>query len=578
VLTLLEPGLPQSWLPDETLFSLCSRYHAASGNRLPSTTCQMLFGHKMQGSAHDFPARLGHFVAVSDGRLGNIHDIVEERSVLPLYMRFTTANLVENVLEAAGKSSAGSLKFQLGLLTSRFRANHPLKGCPVCMTENMRDHSTSFWHREHQMPGVWVCRLHGCRLLASDLKATGVSRFHWLLPTRSQFPVHDDSPPSVSAIRLAEMVIDLVSMRSLRLSPQVLCLTYRAVLRDRGLLAGSNQRLRHGDAGRSYAAFVAPLLSLQQLDGLPASVDGAAGEIARLVGPVRSGIHPLRHLALSAWLFRDSKELLEQYEAVGSLACAALGPEDTIRDVHAVGNEDRRSQFFAHISAGASVTGAARHAGIDPTTGMAWAAAQGISTPRRAKHLKADIRMALIALLRSGASKAQAAESAKVSQTTITTVLRTEVGLHDAWKQAQFTNTQCSMRTKWECVITTNPLSGVKAARMSEPAIYAWLYRNDRDWLTAQTVAMVKAARNPQARVDWDKRDRNLADQVRRVALRLFEAKPDGRIKLFELYQQLPELKAKLFKLDRLPLTRAAIFDVLRRASGQYELREGNLG
>jgi hypothetical protein len=60
---LVEPGLPHAWLPDETLFSLCSRYHRASGNQLPTTTCKALFGHKLQGAAHDFPARLNHFCA-----------------------------------------------------------------------------------------------------------------------------------------------------------------------------------------------------------------------------------------------------------------------------------------------------------------------------------------------------------------------------------------------------------------------------------------------------------------------------------------------------------------------------------
>ena len=50
---------------------------------------------------------------------------------------------------------------------------------------------------------------------------------------------------------------------------------------------------------------------------------------------------------------------------------------------------------------------------------------------------------------------------------------------------------------------------------------------------------------------------------MRRVALELHEAEPDRRIKLFQIYQRLPELKAKLFKMDRLPLTRSALYSVL---------------
>jgi len=103
----------------------------------------------------------------------------------------------------------------------------------------------------------------------------------------------------------------------------------------------------------------------------------------------------------------------------------------------------------------------------------------------------------------------------------------------------------------------------VTAARLAEPAVYAWLYRNDHNWLKTQTLAMERVVRGPQARVDWDQRDRQLSDQVKRVALELHEAEPKLRIKLFQIYQRLPELKAKLFKLDRLPLTRSELYAVV---------------
>src|SRR3546814_4771453 len=47
------------------------------------------------------------------------------------------------------------------LLTSRFRANHPLKACPACMTKDLDDHQTTYWRLDHQFPGVWHCPVHG---------------------------------------------------------------------------------------------------------------------------------------------------------------------------------------------------------------------------------------------------------------------------------------------------------------------------------------------------------------------------------------------------------------------------------
>jgi len=559
-------GLPQKWLPDETLFSLCSRYHFASGNQLASTTCKALFGHKTQGSAHDFPARLGHFLGVVGTALGSADDIVEARTVLPFYLRFASPGLAGGVTKAAVQNSSGSLKFQLGLLTSRFRANHPLKACHACMNEDRRDHATAYWHKAHQLPGVWVCLRHRCWLVASDLKATGVSRFHWILPSHSQFPSVDDSVPPRTTFSLAEMVTELVSRAKLALSPEVLPATYRRALRDRGLLGTTGRRLRHKEAGKRYASFLEPLGILEQLGSLPSSSASASAEIARLIGPARSGIHPIRHLSLATWLFDSTDEFLEQY-ATAKRESSAVEAEDLSAKPAPIADEreELEGQLLALLTAGFSVSRAAREIGIDTTTGIVWAASQGVATQRRPKILKRSVRDALIRLLRRGASKARAATVGCVSVQTITTLLRSEVGLHQAWKDAQFANVRRQSRRRWLRSTAANPHSGVKAARMAEPAAYAWLYRNDRDWLTEQADAMDKAIRSPQARVDWDLRDRHLSDLVRRVALELHEAAPERRLRLFQVYQRLPELKAKLFKLDRLPLTRTALFEVLGR-------------
>lgn len=563
----LESGLPQQWLPDETLFSLCSRYHKASGNRLASTTCKALFGHPQQGSAHDFPARLDHFSRMAGGLLGTPESIIEKHTILPLYLRFATADLVRRAILASCEGSVGSLKFQLGLLTSAFRANHPLKACPICMREDAEHFATAYWHREHQLPGLWVCRQHGCRLLSSDLKATGVSRFHWILPSASQFQAPDTSPVPPSIFRFGHMVAAVGSREGLHLGPDRLSQAFRLGLDREGFLKGPTQCLRREAAGGSYAAFLKPLVSVEQLNALPSSVTMACADLTRQLGPRASAVHPLRRLALAAWLFEDLDDLLAIHSATlarcssrqHSAGQAGATSRDTAPDA-------RKKQFFSALVTSKSLSAAARSAGIDTTTAMAWCASQGISTPRRPKILKPELRAALTAMLRKGIGKREVAEAGKVSLQTITTLLRTEVGLHEEWKLAGFKNAQRHNRRRWVRTTSNNPISGVKAARMKEPSVYAWLYRNDRDWLSERTNEMAKAARSSGRRVDWDTRDSELSIQVRQVALHLVTEDAVKRIKLFQLYQKIPELKAKLSKLDRLPLTRSAIYSALGKS------------
>ncbi len=560
----IECGLPQRWLPDETLFSLCSRYHMASGNHLASTTCKLLFGHPTQGSAHDFPARLNHFLTVAGSNLGSADEIVEARTVLPIYLRFASPKLAETVRRASAEASSGALKFQLGILTSRFRANHPLKACRACMIEDAQVHATAYWHWSHQLPGVWVCLHHRHWLVASDLKATGVRRFHWILPFQAQFPPGDESVPPDQAFALAKMVVGLASREMLSLDPQALTRTYRQALGVHGLLSSPGHRLRRYEAGQQYAVFLQPLPRFEQLGGLPRSSEAAAGEVARLIGAVRSGIHPLRHLMLSTWLLGRVEKFLSLYEQVNRPYEALQAAQASTHSIPASNVVDeRKHRFAALLELGLSVSRASREIGVDTNTGMAWAAGLGVATPRRPKLLVPEVRKTLIRLLSRGVPKDKAAAAGNVSVQTITNLLRSEVGLHEAWKEAQFQSAKRRCRRRWTRCISCNPHSGVKAARLTEPAVYAWLYRNDRDWLKTQSLAMERIARSPQARVNWDERDRQLSDQVRRVALELHEAQPDRRIKLFQIYQRVPELKAKLFKLDLLPLTRSVLYAVL---------------
>lgn len=270
---------------------------------------------------------------------------------------------------------------------------------------------------------------------------------------------------------------------------------------------------------------------------------------------------------LATWLLGSVEEFLSIYKKVDRHYEASQPTQSSTPSTAAsMLVDERKHRLAVLLESGLSVSRASSEIGVDTNTGMAWAASLGIATPRRPKLLVPEVRKALIRLLSRGVSKDRTAATGNVSVQTITNLLRTEVGLHEAWNVAQFESARRRCRRRWLRYVTVNPHSGVKAARLAEPAVYAWLYRNDRDWLKAQTFAMERVARSPQARVDWDQRDQQLSEQVRRVALELHEAEPDRRIKLFQIYQRLPELKAKLFKMDRLPLTRSALYAVLGKS------------
>ena len=568
---LFASDVPLQWLPDETLFSWCSRYHRLSGNYLAATTCKALFGHARQGCAHDLPSRVSHFSRITGGLLGTAEEIVRGRTMLPFYLPFAAPETAVAAIEAMSGPSIGSLKFQLGLLTSRFRANHPLKACPSCMAEDRSRAATAYWHREHQWPAVWICRRHRVWLATSDLKSTGVGRFQWTLPDERHLSIRSDSDGIEGPVAaLADAATSLAALdASVHLAPQAVKRALRGALRSRGLMAGDGaERLNLRAIGLEYGAFVRALHVVPALRALPTTADGAAAEVGRLTYGRQSGAHVIRYLALVAWLFPTFDRFVEAFEAPVPPEATQSEDAEATSEHSGQPSNPRRQALLDLLTSGSSPSGAARKLGVDPATAMAWAATAGIATKGRPQLLRGEARAQTIAALRTGASKLDAASVAKVSVEIITKLLRTEIGLRDDWRSAQLAQARRRARNLWLQVIADNPLLGAKAVRLLEPAASAWPYRNDKQWLDGQVSRLSRAESKGGSTVDWDSRDLTLAAEVQRVGAALAADVPGTRLKLWQLYQRIPELKAKLARLDRLPLTRAAIQSLTRAQQG----------
>jgi hypothetical protein len=549
--------LPIEWLPDETLFSLCSRFHYLAGHLSPSKTCRQLFGHSQQGSQHDLPSRLYHFAVVTGGFLGTAESIIRTRTLLSFYLPFHEARMVNNAISAMCGGGIGSLKFRLGLLTSRFRANHPLKACARCINEDIEAFNTSYWHLTHQLPGIWVCPTHQEPLLVAQQKHTGVGRFLWYLPNQTE--LIPAVPPAASdtikarLVKIAEFALHVPAISPSTFAASQLAKCFRHQYMKIGFQARSNVRL--GDAALAFSQFCEPLRIVSEFQALPASQREAHSQLSRQLQVARGSAHPLRTIVLGASIFESWEEFMTAYGHSSS------------SDAPLITNEGQPAPINPLVGAaiqliseeGLSCRDAAARLGVATNSVMAWASNAGIHVQRRPKVLKPPIRESAIADLRTGHDKTAIATTYGISVETVTRLLATEPGLRDAWNEARFLATQGKYRNAWSQAISNNPSLGSKAVRMLEPAAYAWLYRNDLAWLTTQLDQMPKVRQGNNSKTDWDLRDRELATLVAKAALEIAEKNPQCRITLQMIYQRVHSLKPKLAQLDRLPLTRHAI-------------------
>jgi hypothetical protein len=103
------------FLPGETLYSLCARFHNLSGNRLASTTSHQLFGVDSAAMLHDFPSHLSSFEERTKGVFGNVEHLAHNRTLLKFYAPYQPAKRINAGVEAMAGAGIDRLKFRLGL-------------------------------------------------------------------------------------------------------------------------------------------------------------------------------------------------------------------------------------------------------------------------------------------------------------------------------------------------------------------------------------------------------------------------------------------------------------------------------
>lgn len=562
------------WLPDETLFSLASRYHWLLGNRRPDFTCRALFGHHQRGSCHDFPASVDEFASRTAGVLGDSRSIILEHTLLPYYFPFRTKYDVESSVSAARGSGLGSLKGRLGILASKFGAAHPLKACATCMAFDRREHGTTYWHRNHQWPGVWVCHLHDTALMRALGKVNSQGRFHWLVPDEMAFAAPGEPRTVLDALPRLRLLADgAISLGTLspgsHFDPALVLQTYRVQLRDLEIASPSGRLNLTALASllESTCGSLGGIHGFQVLDGRESSL---LSQFTRLVQSSRSVAHPLRYLLLAITLFGSWPRFFGAYRKCESSPNGGSGCRSFERQGQQ-GQEPldpRRQSVVDSVRLGTSVSASAASVGVTVATAMAWIAAAGLRTPRRPKLLTVELRELAIRRLRAGASKEAVAGAICLSVQTVTHLLRTEPGLSIAWHESLLSKARRVARKTWSRTASRLGFPSLAVIRQMQPAVFAWLYRNDRAWLQEFSQSLYSHPRTNGSGVRWDKRDVELSTAIRRAALAHAAAQPEAKLRLSHLCDAVAQLKGRLSSLDRLPLTRAAIAEVRKRRRG----------
>ena len=134
-------------------------------------------------------------------------------------------------------------------------------------------------------------------------------------------------------------------------------------------------------------------------------------------------------------------------------------------------------------------------------------------------------------------------------------------------------------RERWLTLQLEHPEASKTTLRQMAPATYAWLYKNDREWLN-QNSPILRVPVSSNHRVDWQHRDRQVLAQVQDVVALLLNAKKPIRLTIGRIGKTV-DLQALLLyspvveSMQRMnAFVSTSVLAQLERISGSYHFTE----
>jgi hypothetical protein len=562
--------------PEELLYSLCARYCDRMEYPSLRSVIQELFGNTNVIASVDLPSHIDNFVAaLPPGHHYTVDKLIDNHTLLPFYGPFLPPDRLSRLRDDMRGSGGPAIHMRAGIMACHIPLPEWLRFCSLCVVEDRKRFGEAFWHRVHQVPGVEVCPLHEILLQNSKAPARNViTRYEFISAERalkeiSVQPTVTDVPCEIF-VKIARDAYWLLSQPNLSQEPKSLHDRYRRVLVDLNLATYRGRVDSNALLNRFRGMYSPELLNL-----LHCEIDERVNEnwLLRLVRTSRCAQHTLHHLLLLHCLGHTAEtffsissdwqpfgvapwpclnptcryyrqfQIMEcqvthsQYvsgKPIGTFSCTCgftysrTGPDTSTEDLFRLSKvksfgrvwENRLRALWEDETV--SLRGIAYQLGVDPLTVKRHTTRLGLPFPRPVSH---SLPLKEAEKLRHRNAAMPESDKREVK------------------------------RARWLTTMKEDPGAGVKILRSKIPGVYTWLYKNDLEWLKEHIPTRKKAIQRS-TRVDWNMRDRQLAELVKSSAIRIKNAPGRPiRVTLTAIGRDISQTALLQQHLNKLPLT-----------------------
>lgn len=502
--------------PDELFFSVCARFHQRSGAS-HREMLTVLFGQPMATAVLDLPCRLEYLEKQIDAEPILTADMfIEHNTLLPLYRPFLPTDRFSKIRAWMMASDYGDrIHMSSGIMASGISAPTALRYCPICLNYEMENYGETYWHRSHQVAGVYVCHLHEAWLCEFRIDRNKHA-FHTCPEAHcdSTKPIIQDSAKFKLYLMIARYVNYILNRNIDPVGLDALHEKYLIYLQRANLCTPSRRVKQKELASFFISHYGQPFLSRLNCEVHPENSDNW---LSALVRKPRKSSHPIRHILLIHALGLEPKEFfssgtnLINEHPFGSPPWPCLNPASNhymqnVINYCSIAIQPSTQKPLGRFDCSCGFSYARVGPDIDPqdrfridrkiSFGPEWTkrleilASNGNSLRSIARQLHVDTNTVKKRLEHKSKKLNQKIES---SSTTLELHIR---------------------RSRWLQLLKINPEFGLKKLRSCASADFAWLYRNDKNWLLDNRPPKTAKNCSPSSRVDWGARDEFLSKQV----------------------------------------------------------------
>lgn len=552
-------------LPDELLHSWLGRLSVLNSWGRGRDAVRKIFGGTTTQIGIDLPTHLGSL----QDNLGewfpcsSLIELIDVATILPYHRPFLEVARYEQALEVMRDGNPLVLKAQLGLAANRFGTKPALRFCPKCVEEDIQEFSCFYWHRQHHLPAVTCCVRHETRLQYYG-QSIGISQ----AIAYPGFPISAEirTPINREQLNFARLSTSLLSAKMPPTDAIVRSNTYRKEILARGYCT------------RGHIAYLDLITALRQRfedfeafdcrARLMSTEAHPVGWLRDLIERPQRSLHPICHILLIDFLFGDIANYRKAIKTQATFAqnksfpCAVTAQQ---KPPHECGMDSALGDLLQDLSL--SCREVARHTGKCTSTIVSLRNQRAIYVSMRPKTLDSKRVQSIISELSSNQTIADVAQHAGISLKSVYRILERNRSIERDRKNNLFSQKKCTRRCRWLSLLQGGEYT-ISGAKHENPGDYAWLYKNDREWLL-QVNSSRKAKRATSRSANLIVRDATLSTQARVIARATLELSPPTRVSASRILHTLGLSRLSLRNLPKLSQT----LKILAESSIEFKKR-----